>query len=515
MLTPILSRQDITLNAATPLYSSPIIALDPDAAEIVVVVQRPTTAVPLAWTASGQIQVTISVMVDGVQYRAVGRASGGVRAGPVGDMAAYRLTYTLPVRLGQRARDYIAQSTRDAEGFYSDVPLDRVGRGATTITAQVSISRLRGSITTSVLVAEADSQPAPTVRTKNSVAFDAATSAKEDGGDGVLSLSHTAAGSDRAAFAGVGWYVSGSGDASTSASYGGTGMTELWDFNPDAQAGNAGYRLHAPATGAQTVISTLGISTDIQTHILGVVSFTGVDQTTPVGTPNTAFSTTGNGTVTVASVGADDMVVENYLDNAAGTPTIGADQTQRNTQTFFTLNYRQSTQPGTAGGVMSWTTSGVSWWGIGAVAFKAATSVSAALTGTAAPTATESEIVAGGQTIILTLTGDTWVVAAGSVFDGQRQNIIDGIDSAQSETDGWDAERSNLNVTNVVRTSDTIVTITLGALAGYAITATETLTATIPSTATLLGLGAVVASPTFQITPDSSGSKLLLQLMNN
>ena len=33
----------------------------------------------------------------------------------------------------------------------------------------------------------------------------------------------------------------------------------------------------------------------------------------------------------------------------------------------------------------------------------------AALTGTALPTATEAEIAAGGETVIITLTDDTWV----------------------------------------------------------------------------------------------------------
>ena len=61
----------------------------------------------------------------------------------------------------------------------------------------------------------------------------------------------------------------------------------------------------------------------------------------------------------------------------------------------------------------------------------------AALTGTAISGGVlESEIVTGGETIIITLTGDTWV-AAGATFDAQRQNIIDGMDSAQTEEFGW------------------------------------------------------------------------------
>ena len=68
-----------------------------------------------------------------------------------------------------------------------------------------------------------------------------------------------------------------------------------------------------------------------------------------------------------------------------------------------------------------------------------AAAISATLTGTITASVVESDIVTGGKTIILTLTGDTWV-AAGAAFNAQRQNIINGIDSAQAEATGWDAE---------------------------------------------------------------------------
>jgi len=124
---------------------------------------------------------------------------------------------------------------------------------------------------------------------------------------------------------------------------------------------------------------------------------------------------------------------------------------------------------------------------------------SCALTGTVT-TATETDIVTGGKTIILTLTNDTWV-ASGATFDAQRQNIIDGIDSAQAEATGWDATvKATQGVAGVVRTSNTVVTITLDAQATYNITATETITATIPASA-LTGGSAIIATPTFDVTP--------------
>ena len=124
--------------------------------------------------------------------------------------------------------------------------------------------------------------------------------------------------------------------------------------------------------------------------------------------------------------------------------------------------------------------------------------VTAAVSGTITASVTENEIVTGGETLAITLTNDTWV-AAGGTFDAQRQNIIDGLDSAQAEDTGWDAVvKAGLSVTDVVRTSNTVVTVTLPTFASYDITATETITATIPATA-VTGGNAIVATPTFDI----------------
>lgn len=139
----------------------------------------------------------------------------------------------------------------------------------------------------------------------------------------------------------------------------------------------------------------------------------------------------------------------------------------------------------------------------------------AAVTGTITASVTETDIVTGGKTIIITLTGDTWVTA-GPTFDGERLNIIQGLDSAQGEALGWNAKVRDLEVaTAVVRTSDTVVTITLSASATYNITAQETITVTVPASAVNFGV-AIVATPTFTVDitstaagPLTRGGKLL------
>jgi len=140
--------------------------------------------------------------------------------------------------------------------------------------------------------------------------------------------------------------------------------------------------------------------------------------------------------------------------------------------------------------------------------------ISALLTGTATASITESDIVTGGKTIILTLTGDTWVATVGD-DNAITDALITGIDSAQSEGTGWDAEvKANMVFGDVTRTSDTVVTIILAAEAAYDVTAQETITATIPATA-LTAAGEVVASPTFTIdTVAGGGGAIMNQLQS-
>lgn len=137
-----------------------------------------------------------------------------------------------------------------------------------------------------------------------------------------------------------------------------------------------------------------------------------------------------------------------------------------------------------------------------------------ALTGTVTASITQADIIAGGKTIILNVTGDTWV-AAGGTFDAERQNIINGLTSAQSELLGWNnVVKALQGVSGVVRTSNSVVTITLDAQITYSITAQETITVTVPSTALTLGV-AIVASPTFTVaTVASTGITAAFILLN-
>ena len=89
-------------------------------------------------------------------------------------------------------------------------------------------------------------------------------------------------------------------------------------------------------------------------------------------------------------------------------------------------------------------------------------------------------------------------------FADERQAIIDGLDAATSPANGWNDEVRDKEVVGaVVRTSNTVVTITLTAAAAYAIASDETITVTIPASALVTSGSPVVATPTFTVTNEA------------
>jgi hypothetical protein len=132
------------------------------------------------------------------------------------------------------------------------------------------------------------------------------------------------------------------------------------------------------------------------------------------------------------------------------------------------------------------------------------TITAAAGPGTAAISGTLGDInegvaVAAGGTIILTLQSDTWV-SAGGTFDAIRQSIIDGLRSNKLRQKFGFTQylRDTIGVTDVVRTSDTVVTITVAAAANYDIQFNERIFSDIPGSAVNSGSG-VTASGSLQI----------------
>jgi hypothetical protein len=149
------------------------------------------------------------------------------------------------------------------------------------------------------------------------IAFGAATSSYAD--STTTSHSHTASGSDRIALIGVFQHTD---HTISSISYGAQTPTLI------ATVGRAHlYRQVAPNTGAQTVAVTSSASAGL---ILAVVSYTGVDQTTPIGTHQSAENTeqTSITTPTISSAVGELIVDLGVLIVDTGM-TAGGGQTSR------------------------------------------------------------------------------------------------------------------------------------------------------------------------------------------
>lgn len=161
----------------------------------------------------------------------------------------------------------------------------------------------------------------------------------------------------------------------SSATYNGVGLTVL-----DSQAANVrnvsvAY-LKAPATGSNTLSLTLSAAAD-ETQA-AVVTYCGVDQSTPIGTQAKATGAdAGPATVNVSSA-AGELVVDGVMigANTGQSATVGGGQTQR-VNFCYNSNCDEmitgaSEEAGAGTTTMSWTMGQVAYWAIIAVPLKPA-----------------------------------------------------------------------------------------------------------------------------------------------
>lgn len=302
----------------------------------------------------------------------------------------------------------------------------------------------------------------------------------------------------------------------TSATYNGVGLTQAIHVDSASVSGFAEnmdiWVLAAPTTGSNTLTINLANSSNRDLAVM-IGTFQDVDQSTIFDATNSfkTAATSDPETLGLTTLNSDSLAIFSSVHNSADNPVAisgsGVTVTSGVSGTGSTgfsglLVSAGSASPATV--TSGFTTAGTDASIIAAIELLAASSINAAITGTATAGISEDDITAGGKTIIISLTDDTWVTA-GATFDAQRQNIIDGLDAATSPASGWNLQvRDNEVVTAVVRTSATVVTVTLTAQAGYDITAQETITVTVPNTALVTSTGDLTGSPTFTVDPVSA-----------
>lgn len=139
-------------------------------------------------------------------------------------------------------------------------------------------------------------------------------------------LSHTCSGTDRVLIVAVA--IVDSGGVNAGVAYNNVTMTQIGTEVVNSQSGDdvwvSMWRLVAPDTGAHN-ISVDTFATPAHVFIAGM-SFTGVDQTTPIEADSSDSADAGNSTVTVATVSDNAWVVSavGYKIVASTAPTLTA-----------------------------------------------------------------------------------------------------------------------------------------------------------------------------------------------
>lgn len=365
----LVARQRLRLNRNASIATQRI-TLASQTESIALRIKRPTTLDTSAVFGEGsRLALRVAIRRDAEDFQIFGATTGGVRTDRRGvDIGEYVLSYTLPW------------------GFFGSregLPR-RLGEGSTTFDVLLELL-LGGDPIDTQWIVEANEATAVAVPFHSSVAFDAASSAQEVSGDGTITFSHTAAGSNRAAFLASGGESTGVMDAAATLTYAGNASTaafSIFQLPFNSQANTARYVLEASVpTGAQTVSASFGESCNYQGA--GCISLTGVDQTTPVGTPQTTNASTGTTpSVTVTGTTSDGVLCDSmsgFVQNGVN-PTAGANQTKRwslqqpSNSGFFV----GSTQLASDGGVMSWSKDSNYEYSLGAIEFKAAAGGAAA-----------------------------------------------------------------------------------------------------------------------------------------
>lgn len=199
-------------------------------------------------------------------------------------------------------------------------------------------------------------------------------------GESTSTFSHIVSGANKYLIVALG-QTTGNGITPTSVTYAGTAMTAATVVDDSANGVKLRiYTLIAPTSGTNNVVVTWGISSR---GAATAISFSDVDQATPIGTPTTESA--GDSSITVSSA-TNNLVVDfiAYPGGDSVTATVGSGQTER--ANFIgspgaggnSVRAAASTEPGASTVTMSWTRSsgaGSAYYGV---------SVQAAASGTTA-----------------------------------------------------------------------------------------------------------------------------------
>jgi hypothetical protein len=299
-----------------------------------------------------------------------------------------------------------------------------------------------------------------------------------------LTISHTTSGLNRLMLVGISM-VNDELETVTSVTYNGVALTKVGEQNSSDDGRMEIWRLIAPPTGTYNVVITFSAPLR-RAAVAGVMTFTGVHQTTPLGTFASDFRQapliTDPPTVNVTSA-ANELVFDTVACETCTSHTVGAGQTQR-WNLIETSGYPQSlgagsTEPGAATVTMSWTQGTADHWAIGGVSIKPAATPSVDITVRVHHTAADGSgatLITSTTTTVTSSTSDPLALNLGSVSaqtftsaDPRRLRLqieVTGVTSSGSfvlDYDGADGGTCTSNACSNLNTP--VVTVPEGAVA--------------------------------------------------
>jgi len=229
-------------------------------------------------------------------------------------------------------------------------------------------------------------------------------------------IAHTTAGTNRLLVVGV-TTAGAAGTNPSGVTYNSVVMTNAGTTDDGAGTGVSLWYLVAPATGANNVVVTFSGS---PSYTVGIESFTGVHQSTPVGGSTSATGTSTAPSVAVTSA-AGDRVVDSLALKTTTAPTVGAGQTQQWNETVSSIRGTGSRERATdTSTTMSWTSANVLWiieaLAIKPVSYTASTDTTIGTTGT--PT---SQFVAGD---VIRINSELMLVTAVTAIPGVELTVV-------------------------------------------------------------------------------------------
>jgi uncharacterized repeat protein (TIGR01451 family) len=211
------------------------------------------------------------------------------------------------------------------------------------------------------------------------IAVDAISTGQREGVFSSMTVAHTTGtGQNRLMLVGISLEADNSSSITvTSVSYAGQSLTRVGLRTQD-EAHSQMWRLVNPPSGAGTVTVTVSNAASEDSIVVGVATFTGVDQTTPLGTVAGSNGTSASPSINVSSA-TGELVLAVLAADDGRTATDAGGQTSRwnlRTETGADgIRGAGSTKAGATSTTLSWTLDVSDWWAVVAAPIKPAPSV--------------------------------------------------------------------------------------------------------------------------------------------